>query len=95
MNQTFMQESVSLLSYFPMKALTTTLFLASFIFTGVIIVGNIKNYGEFIFLLPFEGKSLALPFLGFTCLGILIGVLFVLSLKYTFRKTEETLIEKN
>ncbi len=72
-----------------MKALTTILFLIFFILTGVLVVGNMSYTGEFFFLMPFEGKTLALPFLAFACLGMIIGILFVFALKYMFVKTEK------
>ncbi len=67
-----------------MKAITTILFLTFLILTGVLIIGNMSYTGDFFFLMPLEGKTLALPFLGFACLGMCIGILFVFSLRYMF-----------
>lgn len=68
------------------------LFLVFFILTGVLILGNLSyRADEYFFLAPFQGQSLALPFLGFAVLGILTGIFFVLSLAALFPRRLPTM----
>jgi cbb3-type cytochrome oxidase subunit 3 len=72
-----------------MKSLFTVLFLIFFILTGVLLAGNMSYKGNFFFLAPFENTSLLIPFLGFSCLGILTGICFIISVQYMFTNTKK------
>lgn len=50
------------------------------------IAANMSYSSEFFFLKPMSEQSLVLPFLGFSCLGVLTGIFFTLSLRYIFGK---------
>jgi hypothetical protein len=73
---------IKMIFYEPMRFLTYFMFLVFFIFTGVMIFGNMRQLGEFFFLQPYEGVSLAMPFLGFSVLGAITGMLFLQSIRY-------------
>jgi len=74
-----------------MKTLYSFLFLLFFILTAVLVIGNYSYMGEFFFLASFEGTPLAYPFLGFACLGMLVGIFLLLSLKYMFSKADKNI----
>lgn len=73
-----------------MKLLWYTFFLLFFILSGVLIFGNTNYYGEFFFMRPFEGQSLAFPFFGFFLLGSFSGIFFFLSVSSLFSRKQHT-----
>lgn len=73
-----------------MRLIYYTLFLVFFITSGVLLFSNLDYQSEFFFFQVFEEDTLALPFLGFTALGIFIGIFFSLSVKSLFKTSKNT-----
>ncbi|QQS59082.1 hypothetical protein IPN35_05865 [Candidatus Peregrinibacteria bacterium] len=74
-----------------MRLLYYTFFLIFFILSGVLVFGNTNYSGEFFFMRPFEGQSLALPFFGFFLLGAFSGIFFFLSIRSLFSQKEHSI----